>query len=135
MLHVHRLSFVNHNIERFHSLGQHLCKFIGTKESVCVRKEFNFHRTGLEHQDGRGFIVLGHPNGRRDVMCKHSVRNLTSVSYFWAPNGLNELPAARFEFPFILIGKSTMAFLTGQSYHVLKWGPRKKISALFRRRT
>ena len=35
-------------IERFHSRGQHLCKFIGTrrpavkKESVCIRKEFNF---------------------------------------------------------------------------------------------
>ena len=25
-------------IERFHSRGQHLCKFIGTKESVCIRK-------------------------------------------------------------------------------------------------
>ena len=25
-------------IECFHSRGQHLCKFIGTKESVCIRK-------------------------------------------------------------------------------------------------
>ena len=31
----------------FHSRGQHLCKFIGTKESVYIRKEFNSHRTGL----------------------------------------------------------------------------------------
>ena len=31
---------------------------------------------------------------------------------FWAPNGLNELSQVRFELPFILIGKSTMAFLT-----------------------
>ena len=46
--------------ERFHSPGQHLCKFIGTKESVCIRKEFNSHRIGLEHQHGRRFIVLGH---------------------------------------------------------------------------
>ena len=81
------------------------------------------------------FHCFGTPKCRCDVMWKHSVRNLTSVSYFWALNGLNELPATSFEFPFILIGKSTMAFLTGQSYHVLKWGPRKKISALFRRRT
>ena len=29
-------------IECFHSRGQHLCKFIGTKESVCIKKEFNF---------------------------------------------------------------------------------------------
>ena len=40
----------------------------GTKESVCIRKEFNSHRTGLEHQHGRRFIVLEHQYGRRDVM-------------------------------------------------------------------
>ena len=28
----------------------------------------------------------------------------------------------RFQFPFILIGKSTMAFLTDQSWRVLKYG-------------
>ena len=55
-------------IECFHSRGQHLCKFIGTKESVCIRKEFYSHRTGLGHQYGRRFIVLGHQYGRRDVM-------------------------------------------------------------------
>ena len=32
------------SIECFHSRGQHLCKFIGTKQSVCIRKEFNSHR-------------------------------------------------------------------------------------------
>ena len=37
-------------IECFHSRDQHLCKFIGTKESVCIRKEFNSHRIGLGHQ-------------------------------------------------------------------------------------
>ena len=40
-------------IECFHSRCQHLCKFIGTKESVCIRKEFNSHRIGLGHQHGR----------------------------------------------------------------------------------
>ena len=44
----------------FHSRGQHLCKFIGTKESVYVRKESNSHRTGLGHKHGPRFIVLGH---------------------------------------------------------------------------
>ena len=44
-----------------------LCKFIGTKESVCIRKEFNSQRIGLGHQHGRRFIVLGHQYGRRDV--------------------------------------------------------------------
>ena len=41
----------------FHSRGQHLCKCIGTKENVCIRKEFNSQRIGL-----------GHQHCRRDVM-------------------------------------------------------------------
>ena len=32
-------------VERCHSRGQHLCKFMGTQESVYMRKEFNFLRT------------------------------------------------------------------------------------------
>ena len=55
-------------IECFHSRGQHLCKCIGTKESLCIRKEFKSHRIGLGHQHGGRFIVLGHQHGRRDVM-------------------------------------------------------------------
>ena len=39
---------------------------------------------------------------------------------FCAPNGLKQLPEMRFKFPFNLIGKLTMAFLTGQLWHVLK---------------
>ena len=56
------------SIECFHSRGQDLFKFIGTKESGCIRKDFNSHRIGLGHQHGRRFIVLGHQYGRRDVM-------------------------------------------------------------------
>ena len=59
-------------IECFRSHDQHLCKFIETKESLCIRKEFNSQRIGLGHQHGRRFIVLGHQYGRRDVMWKHS---------------------------------------------------------------
>jgi len=43
-------------IERFHSRGQQPCKFIGTKESVYIRKEFNSRRIGLGRQHGRHFI-------------------------------------------------------------------------------
>ena len=67
-------------MEYFYSRGQHLCKFIGTKGCVCIRKELNSHRVCLEHQHGRHFIVLGHQYGRRfivygrcDVMWKHSI--------------------------------------------------------------
>ena len=66
-------------IERFHSRGQHLCKFIGTKESVSIRKEFNSHRIGLGHQHGRLFIDFGHQYGRRDVMWKHAVESIVTV--------------------------------------------------------
>ena len=38
-----------------HSRGQHLCKFIGKKESVGMRKELNSQRIGLGHQHGRRF--------------------------------------------------------------------------------
>ena len=67
------------SIERFHSCGQHLCKFIGTKESVYIKKEFNSHRISLGHQHGRCFIVLGHQYGRRDVMWKHSICPLPTL--------------------------------------------------------
>ena len=44
-------------IERFHSRGQQLSKFMRTKEIVYIRKESNSHRICLEHQHGRRFIV------------------------------------------------------------------------------
>ena len=74
--------------ECFHSRGQYICKFTGTKESVCIRKELNSHRTGL-----------GHQHGRRDVMWKHSIVNYTcalsqseSGKYFeWIINKVVEL--------------------------------------------
>ena len=60
-------------IERFYPRGQHLCKLMGTKQSVDVNKEYNSHWIGIEHQHGRRFIVLVHQYGRRDVMWNRSV--------------------------------------------------------------
>ena len=54
-------------IDRFPSRGQHLCKFKGTKESVCVRKEFNFARIVLVHQHSRRFTVLEHQYGAKTL--------------------------------------------------------------------
>ena len=42
------------------------------------------------------------------------------IFLFCAPNGPNELLEVRFEFSFVLIGKSTMVFSTGQSCCALK---------------
>ena len=55
-------------VERFHSRGQHLGKFIGTKESVYIIKEFNSYWIGLKHQHSLRFIVLEHQYDCRDVM-------------------------------------------------------------------
>ena len=46
-------------VERFQSRGQHVGKFVGTNESVDIRKRFDFYRIGLEYQHGRRFIVRG----------------------------------------------------------------------------
>ena len=59
---------------------------------------------------------------RRNLTPVSNVCEAAPISMFWAPNGLNELPEVRVEFPFILIGKSAMASITGQSWHVLKSG-------------
>ena len=77
-------------IERFHSRDQHLCKFIETKGSVYIRKEFNSLRICLVHQHGRHFIVLEHQYGRRDVMWKRSIKSViclrgSNPSVNWNP--------------------------------------------------
>ena len=45
-------------------------QIFGTNESFYIRKEFNSHKTGSEHQHGRRFIVLEHQYGRCDVFWK-----------------------------------------------------------------
>ena len=43
---------------------------------------------------------------RRNLIPVSNVCKSAPRSLFWSPNGLNELPEMRFEFPFNLIGKS-----------------------------
>ena len=64
-------------------------------------------------------------------VCEASPRSL----FFWAPNGLNELPEMHFEFPFDLIGKLTVVFLNRPimartQILVYRWGPETGISVL-----
>ena len=49
--------YVEGRKERFYPRGPRLCKFIGTKESVGIRKESNSQRIGLGHQYGRREIT------------------------------------------------------------------------------
>ena len=65
----------------FHSHGQHLCKFIGTKESVYTRKEFNSHRTGLVYKHGHLEVMWKRTIYRCNVLvpalseCQHQNSN------------------------------------------------------------
>ena len=73
---------------------------------------------------------------RRPLNSVSNVYRTAPTFFFWAPNGLNELPEVRFVYPFILIGELTMAFLTGQSWHILKsWytgaGPEQEFRCCF----
>lgn len=48
---------------RFHSRDQRLCNIVGTKKNIDTKKDLNSYGICLEHQ-----------YGRRDVMCKHSIK-------------------------------------------------------------
>ena len=86
-------------IECFHSGGQHLYKFIRTKESIYKRKEFNSHWTSLEHKHGRSFHCFGAPYGGCDVMC---------TLYTWLPNqNVKQMALIFFSFPFFQYGKNS----------------------------
>ena len=62
-------------LDRFHSRGQQLCKFIGIKESFYIRKEFNSHRIGLVNQNGRRFIVW-YTNMAAVTSCENDLLNV-----------------------------------------------------------
>lgn len=57
---------------------------------------------------------------RRNLTTVDNVCEAVPVSLFWDPNGLIGSPEVHLECPFILIGKSKMAFLTGQLCCILK---------------
>ena len=54
-------------MECFHSRDYQSYWFTETKDSICIKIEFNSQRFGLGHQHGCRFFVLGHQHGRRDV--------------------------------------------------------------------
>ena len=60
----------------FTHVARHLCKYFGTKEIFYLRKGFNSHRAGLEHQHGRRFIVLEHQHSCHDINCKPAIYNI-----------------------------------------------------------
>ena len=74
---------------------------------------------------------------RRNLTSVSNVCEAAPISMFRAPNGLNELPEVRVEFPFILIDQSAMALfnrpmMARTQIRVHRWEPRTR---MFRRRT
>ena len=74
---------------------------------------------------------------RRNLTSVSNVCEAAPISMFRAPNGLNELPEVRVEFPFTLIDQSAMAFfnrpmMARTQIRVHRWEPRTR---MFRRRT
>ena len=59
---------VSHIIKRFHSRDQQPYWITETKESICIKIEFNSRRISLVHHHGRHSFVLEHQYGRRHVM-------------------------------------------------------------------
>ena len=89
------------------------------------------HQEGISVAESQTFLRAKRPQ-RRIARRNRCFRRLCSAQ------PTNELLEGHFEFPFILIGKSTMAFLTGQSWHVLKsWytagSPNKSFGTVCRR--
>ena len=60
-------------------------------------------------------FMNGSLHRRRNLTPGSDVCEAAPRSLFCVPSGLNELPEVCFEFPFIVIGKWTKTFLTGQS--------------------
>ena len=126
-------SFVSF-LRRKHDFGRRICTFVWRmlfEEPRIWTSGFNLRTrvlksvaTTQEHLDKRSgchaakILPVG-VRGTKNIWCLSSL-----ISLFWAPNRLNELPEMCFKFPSNLIGKSTMAFLTVQSWRV-PW-PRTK---------
>ena len=83
-------TFVVFSIDRFHSRDQQPCKFIVTKESFYIRKEFNSHRIGFTLQHGRRFIVFALQHGRRDVTWKPSTKRWKRQADYLIRVGMNK---------------------------------------------
>ena len=87
------------------------------------------------YTDQSGEFLFGYW-GRRNLTPVSNVFEAAPISLFWAPQRTQGIAGNTFEFPFNLIGKSTMAFLTGLSWRVLKsWysggGPEQGFTGCF----
>ena len=54
------------------------------------------------------------------IICLHDIHFVFPIlrRLFWGPNGLNELPEMRFEFPLILIGPKRTKWITENAFWI-----------------
>ena len=71
------------------------------------------HQEGISATESQTFFCAKSPQRQR-------ARRNRCFHRLCSAQPTNKLLEGHFEFPFILIGKLTMAFSTGQSWHVLK---------------
>ena len=96
-----------------------LWRIMGTTTKTVTGRQSYHQIPGVSREK----LIVMHASSlrrRSNLTLVSNVREAVPRSLFWASNGLNELPEVRIEFPVDLIGKSTMAFLTGPSWRVLK---------------
>ena len=67
-------------IDRFHSRGKQLCKFVGTKTFFYITKVSIPNGYLSVHQHGRRFHCFIHQYGHRDVRWKRSITAVLSFS-------------------------------------------------------
>ena len=80
---VERGTIFSPNREPVHRLSrcQHLCKFIGTKESVCIRKEFPQDPFGTPTWPS--FHCFGTPILAAVTSCENTLYNVEIREKFW----------------------------------------------------
>ena len=84
---------------------------------IVFKPLFNGHRSTT----ASFFCSKGSLRRRRNLTPVNNACEAAPRCLLWDPNGLNKLPEVRLRFPFNLIGKSIMAFLTDQSWRVVKF--------------
>ena len=126
----------NQNIERFHSRDQQLCKFIGTKESVCIRKVFNSPGLAwytavslfLVHQYGRLFIVLRYTNMATVTSYENALSSVQQDSAHWTRTSSNLSWRQKFSISFkkcwtVRQSRKTIKLVSGAKRGFSKWRP------------
>ena len=82
MLSLPRYKTVN-PIDLRHGRDQWLCKFRGTKETLCMRKSFKPHKIFLGSPAWLPFHCLAHQYGRREVMRKRCYKAVAVAYERW----------------------------------------------------